>query len=250
MAEAVEEHVALEGGVAGEQLVGALAGDDAAVAGVPDPFRHEVLGDPEGVVEGALGVPDGVDVVLAVEVGGLEVDHLLVGVHGLGHLAGDGGLVVVVVVEGDRVGLGGRLHRAGGEPEDAARVDAAGEVAADRHVGLEPEDDGADEFVADALDVFLVVELGGRVPPPGGNRSPSSGAVWMSSRPPRLRMRRKWPGSRETTSSKALMPGAIVCMSWCRAAFGSRRAGTSRVGEHGLGLRAVDDACRCPGETQ
>ena len=133
----VQQHVALEERIAAEQLVGTLARHHHLVAALVDPAAHVPLGDAERVVEGAFRVPDDAPVEVAVQVGGPELQHLLIGLRRARHLGGDRRLVVVRVVEADRERLHMGLLHGRRQPEDRTAVDPARQVATDRDVGLE-----------------------------------------------------------------------------------------------------------------
>ncbi len=156
----VQEVVPLEEGIAAEELVRALAGDHHLVAAVPHPPAHVPLGHGQRVVEGAFGVVDHGQEGFAVEIIGRDAQHLLVGLGPLGHLPGDGRLVVVGVLEGDGERLHVRLLHRRGQPEDRAAVDAAGEVAAHRHVGLQPQPHRVDQPRTDAVHELLGPRFG------------------------------------------------------------------------------------------
>ena len=56
---AMQEHVAPEGGVARKQFIRTFAGEHHLVVHVPHMAAHQVFGHTQGVVDRALGVPEG-----------------------------------------------------------------------------------------------------------------------------------------------------------------------------------------------
>src|SRR5690606_24824000 len=100
---------------------------------------------------------------MVVQVIGVQPQNVLVGAHRLGHFAGDGRFVVVGVVEADGEGFHRRLPGGGGQAENGAGVDTAGQVTADRHVGGEALLHGLEQVRAYALDVVLFHVIDGVV---------------------------------------------------------------------------------------
>ena len=99
----VQQHVAAEVGVSGEDLVGALAGQHDLVAGVAHGPAQQVLRHAVRVEAERLGLPGRVGEVVG-EVGLADRDRVELGPGVRRHLAGDGPLVVVGPVEGQREG--------------------------------------------------------------------------------------------------------------------------------------------------
>ena len=108
-----------------------------------------------GVDEERLGLPDRVGESVG-EVGLPDRDRMEVGPGVRRHLAGDGPLVVVGPVEGQREGPDrlGQVRR--GQTQHGAGVEPAAEVAADRHVGAKAEPDRLVQGVAEPLGVLGV----------------------------------------------------------------------------------------------
>ena len=147
------EHVLAEEGIAAEQLVGAFAGQHHLEAEVAHLLAEQVLGDEVRVAVDRLAVPDGVGEVIGEQIFG-HPEHVEVRARLLRHLRGDRALVEGAFLEGDREGLERRAVDRGGVAEDGARIEAAREVDADRHVGAQPQADRLLHLVVHALDVL------------------------------------------------------------------------------------------------
>ena len=106
-----KHEIAPEVRIAGKDLVAAFAGEDDLDAGIADGTAEEVLGDGVRVRDRTLGVIDRVAEVIR-EVLGADVDAAELGARQLGLVAGEIPLVVVGVIERERVGT----ERPGGQP--------------------------------------------------------------------------------------------------------------------------------------
>ena len=113
MIEAVQEQVATKSRVAAKQLVGAFAGQNDLVTDSAHMTAHEQLGNGEGVVDGSLGIPQGLDKEI-VEVIRLNAQHLLMSTDGFSHLRGDRSVVIVLCIKADRKGQQRSLPRFSG----------------------------------------------------------------------------------------------------------------------------------------
>ena len=121
--------------VAAEQLVGALAGErDGHVVGGQLAEREEA--DRGEVRERLVEVPDQAPQVLGVALQ-LDLELVVVGAQRLGHATGVGDLGVLAC-EADREGLERLGHVARHQRDDQARVEAAAEHRAERHVAHQP----------------------------------------------------------------------------------------------------------------
>ena len=134
--------------IAGEDLVAAFARHHDLDAGIADGAAQEVLGDRMRVHERPLGVVDRVAEVIR-HVLGADVDAAELGARALRLIAGEVALVIVVVVERERVGADRPRRVARREAEHGTRVDAAAQVAGDRHVRAETQ---ADRFIERVLE--------------------------------------------------------------------------------------------------
>jgi hypothetical protein len=152
-ARVVREHVTAEERVAGQDLVGALAGEHDLESRVADPLAQQILGDAVGVHGGLFAMDDCIDEMLR--------EHLLrhaeaveVRAHERGHLLGDRAFVERSLFEGDGERLDRIVAKIGGDPENRARVQAAADVAAHGNVGAQPQPDRLAQLVAHDLDVL------------------------------------------------------------------------------------------------
>src|SRR5690606_14612054 len=75
----------------------------------------------------------------------------------LGHVRCDGRFVLPIRAEADREGFDRILRCGSGKPHDGTGVDAAGEVAAHRHVGFQPQKYRVGEFLANGIDERCLV---------------------------------------------------------------------------------------------
>ena len=151
----MEQHVAAEVRVAGQDLVGALAGQHDLVAGVAHGPAQQVLRHAVRVEAERLGLPGRVGEVVG-EVGLADRDRVEVGPGVRRHLAGDRPLVVVGPVEGQREGPDRIAAVRRRQAQHGAGVDPAAEVAADRHVGPEAQPDRLVQRVPEPLGVLGV----------------------------------------------------------------------------------------------
>ena len=155
---AVEDEVAAEVRIAGEDLVAAFAGHHNLDAGIADGAAQEVLGDRMRVHERPLGVVDRVAEVIR-HVLGADVDAAELGAGALRLIAGEVALVIVRVVERERVGPDRPRRVARREAEHGTRVDAAAQVAGDRHVRAETQAHRFIERVLEPLHPFAPVAV-------------------------------------------------------------------------------------------
>ena len=166
---AVEDEIAAEVRIAREDLVAAFARHHDLDAGIADGAAQKVLGDRVRVHERPLGVVDRVAEVIG-HVFGADVDAAELGAGALRLIAGEVALVVVRVIERERVGAERPRRVARREAEHGARIDAAAQIAGDRHVRAQPQPDRLVERVLEPLDPLAPVavrvrRVGGRVVP-------------------------------------------------------------------------------------
>jgi hypothetical protein len=163
--------VATEVRVAGEHLVAPLTRQHDLDAGIAHGTTQQVLGDRMRVCERPLRVIDGGRKVIG-QVGRANVDPAEFGTGSLRLRLGELHLVVVGVVEREREGAerpGRQLRR---DAKDRTRVDAAAQIASDRHIRAQPQADRLFEGVAQPvhplarLDVACPFVLTGIIPIP------------------------------------------------------------------------------------
>ena len=150
--ETVQEHVAAEGRIATEELIGALPSHHHLVVDLVDVAAHQEFRHRQGVVDRALGVPEGA-LHPAVELLARETHHVLLGRRGVRHLLGDRRLVVAGVVETNGECLDRALADGGGQPKDGATVDASREVTTHGHIGDHPQLHRFEQSRTNRLDV-------------------------------------------------------------------------------------------------
>jgi hypothetical protein len=141
--------------VAGEHLVGALAGQHDLDAGIADEPRQQEHRRRRGAQDRPFGMEDGLGK-HARDVVARDEDLAVIAPQIRRHRPLMPGLVVLGVVEPQREG--GELGSLGAQTErgDERAVEAAGEVAADLHVGAQhAQAGGVLEAVTDALDRFV-----------------------------------------------------------------------------------------------
>ena len=124
-------------------------------------------------------MPDRVGEVVG-EVGLADRDGMELGAGARRHLARDRALVVVGAVEGQREGADRIAAVARREAQHGAGVDAAAQVAADRHVGAQPQAHRLVERVPERLGVLGVGTRRPRCVGRADSRSPSSGTSCTS----------------------------------------------------------------------
>ena len=86
-------------------------------------------------------MPNRVDVMIAIEMLGLKVDHFVICFHGPGHFQSNRRFIKTVIIKADGESLDRALHRTARQPKDGAAVDTTREVASHWNVSLEPKHD-------------------------------------------------------------------------------------------------------------
>ncbi len=152
----MQEHVATEVRVTRKELVAALARQHDLQPGVANRSAEHEFRDSMRVGERPLGVVNRSGKVVG-KVAGTHVDATELRARQLRLVLREGRLVVVRVIEGQ----GERANRTRGQPrckpEHGARVDAAAEIAGDRHVSSQPHAHGILERVVHLADPHVVI---------------------------------------------------------------------------------------------